>query len=155
MDPEMEDLPVDFNNGLDYRITKTQKGQYADYSTSSWARKETALTDAEHASIEQYGLNDLVSFLPPKPDANALKIIHEMFEASVDGQQYDVEKWGNYYRPWGVDKPSSTHEVTPIADVSTVSDSPFETPVGATEVKTSSNEQTADILAQIRARQNV
>jgi hypothetical protein len=78
-----------------------------------------------------------------------------MFEASVDGQQYDVEKWGNYYRPWGVDKPSSTHEVTPIADVSTVSDSPFETPVGATEVKTSSNEQTADILAQIRARQNV
>ena len=151
----MEDLPVDYVNGLDYRITKTQKGQYADYSTSSWARKETALTEDEQASIEQYGLNDLSSFLPPKPDANSLKIIHEMFEASVDGQQYDVEKWGNYYRPWGVDKPSGTHEVTPIADVSTVSDSPFETPVGATEVKTSSNEQAADILAQIRARQSV
>ena len=158
MDPEMEDLPVDYNNGLDYRITKTQKGQYADYSTSSWTRKETALTDAEHASIEQYGLNDLADFLPPKPDANALKIIHEMFEASVDGQQYDIEKWGNYYRPWGVDKPSgSAPAVTPVADVSNVADTPFQTPAGATEVKTedtSSNDKAADILAQIRARQN-
>ena len=107
-------------------------------------------------------MNDLKGFLPPKPDANTLKIIHEMFEASVDGQQYDVEKWGNYYRPWGVDKPEgSVNVVTPVADVSTVGDSPFETPSGATEVITepavtapASNDKAADILAQIRARQN-
>jgi hypothetical protein len=162
MDPEMEELPTDYTKGLDFRIVKIQKGQYANYGTSTWSRKETALTEDESKSIETFGLNDLKGFLPPKPDANTLKIIHEMFEASVDGQQYDVEKWGNYYRPWGVDKPEgSVNVVTPVADVSTVGDSPFETPSGATEVITepavtapASNDKAADILAQIRARQN-
>ena len=160
MDPEMEDLPTDFTNGLDFRIAKTQKGQYADYGTSTWARKETALTDEEQASIATHGLTDLSTYLPPMPDANTLKIMHEMFEASVDGQQYDVEKWGNYYRPWGVDKPSGNAPiVTPIADVSTMGDSPFQEPTS--EVKTAdvsgadvSSTKPEDILAQIRARQN-
>jgi len=166
MDPEMEDLPTDYNNGLDFRVTKTSKGGYADYSTSTWSRKETALTEEERQAVESFGLNDLSSFLPPKPNEVELKIIHEMFEASVDGQQYDPEKWANYYRPWGVEKPSrsnqtTVNEVTPVADVSTTSgDIPFETPAGATEVKTeeaapaSTGSKAEDILAQIRARQN-
>lgn len=165
MDPEMEDLPTDYNNGLDFRITKTSKGGYADYSTSAWSRKESALTAEELQAIETHGLNDLSSFLPPKPNEVELKIIHEMFEASVDGQQYDVEKWGNYYRPWGVDKPENATapeaNVTPVADVSNMDD-PFKTPAGATEVKTepevasasSTGSKAEDILAQIRARQN-
>ena len=165
MDPEMEDLPTDYSNGLDFRVTKTSKGGYADYSTSTWSRKESALTEAEQTAIESFGLNDLSSFLPPKPNEVELKIIHEMFEASVDGQQYDVEKWGNYYRPWGVDKPANAstpapvNEVTPVADVSNVADTPFQTPTGATEVVTeevpaSTGSKAEDILAQIRARQN-
>ena len=166
MDPEMEDLPTDYNNGLDLRVTKTSKGGYADYSTSTWSRKETALTEEERHAVESFGLNDLSSFLPPKPNEVELKIIHEMFEASVDGQQYDPEKWANYYRPWGVEKPSGSNqstvnEVTPVANVSTASDDiPFETPAGATEVKTeeaapaSTGSKAEDILAQIRARQN-
>jgi len=166
MDPEMEDLPTDYNNGLDFRVTKTSKGGYADYSTSTWSRKETALTEEERQAVESFGLNDLSSFLPPKPNEVELKIIHEMFEASVDGQQYDPEKWANYYRPWGVEKPSGSNqstvnEVTPVANVSTASDDiPFETPAGATEVKTeeaapaSTGSKAEDILAQIRARQN-
>ncbi len=162
MDPEMEDLPTDYNNGLDFRVTKTSKGGYADYSTSTWSRKESALSAEEHQAIETFGLNDLSSFLPPKPNDVELKVIHEMFEASVDGQQYDAEKWGNYYRPWGVDKPSNvtTPEVTPVADVSNEGNSPFhETPATATttEVVTATpvSSKAEDILAQIRARQNV
>ncbi len=41
MDPDMENLPTDYDAGTDFRLTKTQKGQYADYSTSNWARKES------------------------------------------------------------------------------------------------------------------
>ena len=160
MDPEMEDLPTDYTNGLDFRVTKTSKGGYADYSTSTWSRKETVLSAEEVQAIETFGLNDLSSWLPPKPNEVELKIIHEMFEASVDGQQYDVEKSGNYYRPWGVDKPSGNAPiVTPIADVSTMGDSPFQEPTS--EVKTAdvsgadvSSTKPEDILAQIRARQN-
>jgi hypothetical protein len=43
MDPELEELPTDYLRGLDFRITKGSKGGFADYSTSKWARKETAL----------------------------------------------------------------------------------------------------------------
>ena len=42
MDPELEEMPTDTLRGLDFRITKTSKGGYADYSTSKWARKESA-----------------------------------------------------------------------------------------------------------------
>ena len=39
----MENLPTDYVAGTDFRLSKTTKGQYADYSTSKWARKESAL----------------------------------------------------------------------------------------------------------------
>ena len=31
-----------------------------------------------------------------------------MFEASVDGRPYDADKFGAYYRPFGVDAPAGT-----------------------------------------------
>ena len=45
MDPELNELPTDFNHGVDFRIAKTSKGGYADYSTSKWSRVERALSD--------------------------------------------------------------------------------------------------------------
>ena len=45
VDPELEDLPTDLVHGLDYRMKKGSKGGYADYSTSSWARRERPLND--------------------------------------------------------------------------------------------------------------
>jgi hypothetical protein len=159
MDPEMEDLPTDYNNGLDFRVTKGSKGGYADYSTSTWSRKESALADEELKAIEQYGLNNLNDFLPKKPSDVELQAMVEMFEASVDGQQYDPERWGQYYRPYGLQVEEKKAEVTPVADVSDVGNSPFETPAGATAVTTapdntpSTGSKAEDILAQIRARQ--
>ena len=37
-----------------------------------------------------------------------------MFQASVDGELYDVERWGNFYKPYGVDVPK-TQSTTPAA----------------------------------------
>lgn len=102
MDPEIEELPTDSVQGLDFKIVKGSKGGYADYSTSGWARKESALTQAEQAAIEAHGLFNLKDFLPKKPSESELRIIREMFEASVDGQPYDAERWGTYYKPWGL-----------------------------------------------------
>ena len=39
LDPDMEELPTDYTAGVDFRIAKTSKGGYADYSTSNWARR--------------------------------------------------------------------------------------------------------------------
>ena len=166
MDPELEELPTDLLRGLDFRISKTSKGGYADYSTSKWARKESALTEAEQAAIEQYGLVDLSTFLPKRPGEAELKVIKEMFEASVDGQSYDTERWGQYFRPAGVSAPAgsgtaSTDENTPApaarpapAAVSSFDDEDDAPAAASAPVQAKPTTQKAeDILAMIRSRQ--
>jgi hypothetical protein len=168
MDPELEELPTDLLRGLDFRITKTSKGGYADYNTSKWARKESALTEAEQAAIETHGLYDLSTFLPKKPTDVEVKVIKEMFEASVDGQSYDAERWGQYFRPAGVSAPAgassdsapaTTHNspapatTTPIPNAAGDFDDE-EPPVATAPVEAKPSTQKAeDILAMIRARQ--
>ena len=168
MDPELEELPTDTLRGLDFRITKTQKGGFADYNSSKWARKESALTETEQAAIEKHGLFDLSTFLPKKPTDVELKVIKEMFEASVDGRPYDTERWGQYFRPAGVQAPSGT-AVVPAVEIdddvpvakpavqAASSSSPFDdedTAVAVAPVSTAKPAQKAeDILAMIRARQ--
>ena len=102
MDADFEELPTDYEGGTDFRLTKTTKGQYADYSTSGWSRRERSLDSVERAAIEQYGLYNLNDYLPKQPTDEELRVIAEMFEASVDGQLYDPVRWGNFYRPGGV-----------------------------------------------------
>ena len=162
MDPEMEELPTDYVRGLDFNMKKTSKGGYADYSTSNWARKESALTEAETAAIESHGLFNLADFLPKKPGEAELRIIKEMFEASVDGQAYDNERWGSYYRPWGLDAPSgSTTEsaplpvrTAPVAKVDPIDDDEPAVATSSIEVpKAAGGDKAQDILAMIRARQ--
>ena len=165
MDPEMEELPTDYLRGLDLNIKKTSKGGYADYSTSNWARKESALTEAEMAAIEAHGLFNMTDFLPKKPGEAELRIMKEMFEASVDGQPYDNQRWGNYYRPYGLEAPAgataaqpqastetSAPATAPVAESTSEDDTSTSTPVVVPKA-TPSSDKAQDILAMIRARQ--
>jgi len=167
MDPELTELPTDYMKGLDFRISKTSKGGYADYSTSTWARRESALTDAEQQAIETHGLFNLADFLPKKPSEAEMRVIKEMFEASVDGRPYDAEKWGAYYRPYGLEVPAGAiaekqepnaaiavapatapiADSTPWEDEESVANQPIAVP-------STSSDKAQDILAMIRARQN-
>lgn len=160
MDPEMEELPTHFTRGLDFVVRKTSKGGYADYSTSNWARKETALTEVEQAAIDAHGLFNLSDFLPKKPTQAELAIMKEMFDASVDGMPFDNERWGQYFRPYGLEAPAGSNSTAPTAAPATTpaasvdDDLPFEPdePVRVTAPAVSSD-KAQDILAKIRARQ--
>jgi hypothetical protein len=166
LDREFEELPTDLMRGLDFLVSKTAKGGFADYSTSKWARKETALDEAEQAAVAEHGLFDLSTFLPKKPTEAEIKVIKEMFEASVDGQSYDTERWGNYFRPAGVSAPAgsnagATHAdedaPAPVSKPAPVSSFDDEDETAATtsapvEAKPST-QKAEDILAMIRARQ--
>ncbi|NDB82014.1 MAG: hypothetical protein EB127_04635, partial [Alphaproteobacteria bacterium] len=124
---------------------------------------------AEQAAVEQYGLFDLSSFLPKKPGEVELKVIKEMFEASVDGQSYDTERWGQYFRPAGVNAPTgsatqTTSEDAPApvakatpAPVASNFDDEDDIPSASTPVATpvATSDKAQDILAMIRARQKV
>lgn len=113
MDPDFPEIPTDYEAGTDFKIVKSTKGQYADYSTSNWARRERSLDQSERDAIENYGLYNLGDFLPKKPSADELNAIAQMFEASVDGQLYDPDLFGNFYRPYGMDAPSGGGTVAP------------------------------------------
>jgi len=102
----------------------------------------------------------------------------EMFEASVDGQAYDIDRWGSYFRPAGVQKPegspapvmaaAASATATPVqvsasapTPVAETAPAPVATPeeMGATPsapVQTpaaGSGQKAEDILAMIRSRQ--
>ena len=108
MDPDMEELPTDYMRGTDFRLNKTQKGGYADYSTSGWARKERSLNEAELQAIQQHGLFNLNDFMPKRPGVDEQRAIFEMFEASVRGDLYDPDRWSKFYRPAGVQLPAGS-----------------------------------------------
>lgn len=165
MDTDMQNLPTDYEAGTDFKIAKTMKGQYADYGTSSYARRETPLSSDERQALEQYGLSNLSQFLGKKPTADDLKVIKEMFEASVDGEEYDLERWGNYYRPLGLNKNNDGDEIaTASAQQETTVNhqaqkQTTQTPATQTTNQTDTTKPTsdskpnaADILAQIRSR---
>ena len=164
LDPEIEDLPTDYAHGLDFRIAKTSKGGFADYSTSKWGRRERALSNQDVEAINKVGLFNLKDYLPKKPTDVELKVIKEMFEASVDGEAYDAEKWGQYYRAAGMnqatgDPNTRTQSASPKAAVVEDDDIPFEpTPAKVTppvaETKSSGDSKANDILSMIRARQS-
>jgi hypothetical protein len=169
MDPEMEELPTDYERGTDFRLNKTQKGGYADYSTSSWARKERGLTEEELQAIAKHNLFNLNDFMPKRPSKDDMDAILEMFEASVDGQLYDPDRWSKFYRPSGVqvsgtgttaDSDEDTPAAKPAAvarpSVDTARQEPAPTPVAAVKSEDTSGgakPSVDDILKQIRARQ--
>lgn len=163
MDPELDNLPTDYVNGLDFRISKTSKGGFADYSTSKWARKERSLNEAELEAINSHGLFNLTDFLPKKPGEVELKVMKEMFEASVDGEAYDPGRWGQYFRPAGMrqetgdpvgDKPKSTPASRESVREEPATDAePTELGNSGNSSSSDSSSRAQDILAMIRSRQ--
>ena len=160
MDPELDELPTDFLKGLDFRIAKTSKGGFADYSTSKWSRRERALSDVEKAAIDSHGLFDLSGFLPKKPTDVELKVMKEMFEASVDGEAYDMDRWGQYFKPAGMGQatgdPNKASVRAPVVDedaddVPAPKAAPVASAAPAATAEGASRAQ--DILAMIRNRQ--
>src|SRR6056300_220134 len=170
MDPDMEELPTDYTAGVDFRLAKTTKGGYADYSTSNWARRERPLGDAEMQAVNTHGLFNLSDFLPKKPTDVELKVMKEMFEASVDGEAYDADRFGQYFRPAGMAARTGDPNVsssngtatsqtapTPVAEAvpaPVAEAAPEPTPAPAAEAAAPAEGGGAqDILAMIRARQ--
>jgi hypothetical protein len=160
VDPELEDLPTDYIHGIDYRMKKGSKGGYADYSTSSWARRERPLSDEEQAAIKQFGLFNLNDYLPKKPSEVEVKVMKEMFEASVDGEAFDMDRWGQYFKPAGMSQNTGDPQKSAPKASAPSHDEDDEpapkaapTPAPAAESTGTGDSRAQDILAMIRNRQ--
>lgn len=170
LDPDMEDLPTDYTAGIDFRLNKGSKGGYADYGTSNWARRERPLSDEEMSAVNTHGLFNLSDFLPKKPGEVEVKVMQEMFEASVDGEPYDPDRWSQYFRPAGMQARTGDPTQKASANATATSQSaPAPAPKAKDDIPFKSTEEAAqesaqesapatsggaqDILAMIRSRQ--
>jgi hypothetical protein len=102
MHKDLLESPCDYDRGMDFTIKKTDKNGYGNYDQSYWAFKESALSKTEREAVDVYGLKDLGTRRPPKPNAEAVRVISEMFEASIDGEMYDADRWAQYFAPYGL-----------------------------------------------------
>ena len=108
MNPDVEELPTDFEHGRDFRVIKSKNaGGFNNYDASQFKFSERPLNGDELAAIEQYGLFTLNEFMPKQPTPEELNAIREMFEASCNGEAYDPARWAAFYRPAGVQKPAT------------------------------------------------
>jgi len=175
MNTDFEDLPTDYVNGRDFKLQKTTKAGYANYTTSTWSMRTRALGADEATAIETHGLFTLKDFLPKKPNAEEIEVIKELFKSSIDGDAYDPSRFGNYYRPFGTSKSSdglddvvtSTKTTVQIPQSKVVVESdddiPFETETKSSAVEalkarvsesdSSDKPNASDILKRIRERQ--
>lgn len=165
MDPELDESPTHYLKGIDFRIAKSSKGGFADYSVSKWSRRERALSDAEQDAIAKYKLFNLAEFLPKRPTDADLKVMVEMFEASVDGEAYDQERWGQFFKPAGLSSATGDPNKSTRAQPATVKTvelddadevAPWEAPAVSAPATTPAPSQSAknaqDIMAMIRNR---
>ena len=85
----------------------------------------------------------------------------EMFEASVDGEPYDMERWGQYFKPAGMsqetgDPVKQTPKAAPAPAASHDEDetpAPVAKATPAPAAESSGGDRAQDILAMIRNRQ--
>ena len=93
----------------------------------------------------------------------------EMFQASVEDQPYDMDRWGQYFKPNGmrvtdtgeavsaapapVARPTQVVVNKPVQESVAADTPPWEDASATTEVKASKPSSPDEILAAIRARQ--
>lgn len=157
----MEDMPTDYVGGRDFKIVKTRRGEYANYSTSNWSFNTRSLGVTENSAIEEFGLYNLKDYLGKVPDEEGLEIIKAMFESSLAGDPFDTAQFGQHYRAYGnnnkdddipvtapVKNDTVTKKVVVEEDVDTDVTDEVNTPV----ISNTSKSSAADVIAKIKAR---
>jgi len=83
---DLDCIPTDYENGYDFRLNKTSNGKYASYSTSSFARKPSAVDMDKLKDTELYVLKDK---LPREPK---LEYVEAVLHAALTGEPFE---WNN------------------------------------------------------------
>ena len=104
---EASKIVTDRDSGFDFNLRVTEKTiskngrttKMKDYSSSSFARSATALTEAEKNYLETTKISNLKDYIFKKPNVEQMQVMVEMFNASMQEQPYNVVKWGKVFRP--------------------------------------------------------
>lgn len=139
---DLEEAPYEFKGGYNFRIKKTKSGQYASYTTSSFAPKQT---DLEDEIIEALTLFNLADYRGKKPE---LATVEALLVADQTGQQFKEEAGESDEAPAAAPAPAAKPVVAtkPVATEEAAAPAATEE---AAPVATKAN----SVLEQLRARQ--
>lgn len=153
-DEEVENSPVDYEFGNDFRIASKRKGNYNDYTTSSFSRKSRALSQFERDAIEEHGLFDLKEYKGAQPSEDHVAAIAAMLEDSLAGRAFDLQSYGQYYRPFGVsyDAVSSDAPAQVVRNVAAATQAAPSVDEGVTTLTEANANDVNSILAMVQAK---
>ena len=107
-DDEISEVPCDYEQGRDFILKVSEKNavingsnvKVKDYVTNSkWSSRITPLSEEEKRYIDEHGLYDLKKFLPKRPSSEQEEVMLQMYNASYDGNPYDIKNWASTFRP--------------------------------------------------------
>lgn len=145
---DMDEMPYDMVTGYNFRINKTKQGEYADYSTSDFARKSSAIPDNLLGNIEMYDIKNYRHTEIERPQMESL------IEAYLTGHSYEEDKTVVSSAPSStgsstLDASISSPKVAQSAESVVAQIKEVEQPAQAVAGKLSPQE----ILAKLKARQ--
>jgi hypothetical protein len=110
---DLEEAPYEFKGGYNFRIKKTKSGQYASYTTSSFAPKQTDLDDE---IIESLTLFNLADYRGAKPERS---VVEALLVADQTGQSFSEDDAGDEPTPAAkpaAAKPAAAKPAAPAKD---------------------------------------
>jgi len=146
---DLEEIPFEFKGGYDFRIKKTMQGTNANYTLSSFAPKQTDLSDDVIANLNLYDLSTLRNRKTDRATIEAMII------AEQTGQPLQLP---GQSAPAGEDEDALNFKSKAVADAVTApvtESAPFEADtaeVSAPAATADAPNKVNDVLAQIRAR---
>ena len=148
--------PYDLLEGCDFRIMKTQQGEYAAYDNSEFARKSTPVPEDVLAKLNLF---DLKNF---RYGEIAREQMEAMIEAALTGSSYDKGNGQQQSGDHSTGNPSLDKQLNadkPVADAGTVLNqaadaAPASEPAAAPAEGGASSGRAAEILARLRNRQS-
>jgi len=138
---DLEENPTDFAAGYDFRIIKSKQGQYADYTLSKFAPKQTAVPQN---LLDRMELNNLADYRTRKIDRATMDA---MIQADLTGGSFEDKNGGDKNSGGTTPDPVSTPKAGVAAETLV---KPEKTEASAGDAKPASSAE--DILARIRNR---
>jgi hypothetical protein len=141
----LESVPYDLQDGYDFIIKKSMKGDYADYSVGTkFKNKQRSLTEDELATAGE-NMIDLSTLLPKHPGTEK---VQAMLNAELNGEQYNDKSGSSSKDDGGFSTPAipKVEITTAIPKVESAHVVEAQTPAASTDSSVD------DMLAAIRQR---
>lgn len=93
---EFEMSPADDQEGRDFRIIKSKRGDFANYDQSLFSSRSRAWTQAEREAVDRFGLVELSTLIPPEPPESVRQQVWAMYQDSINLRPFDTAKYPDF-----------------------------------------------------------